>query len=298
MSRFKYYGLHHYYPRLKRFLGTKMVAYLRLCRPFTVAPAFVAGLFLTLASTEISLEAFRAALDAGVVLALLQATGQIVNQVVDAELDRSLPGKRDRPIPSGLVERDEAMGLAWVFSIVALARAFTLGLTFGLLSLVILFMAVFYSLRPFSPRGHAIISLTWQAFSRGFLPPILCFSIYKTPYDALPISMLAFTWCLGWQGTKDITDVEGDRAFGIKTVANTHGLKGLKALSIASSMMFTVEIIVLKKLMFLAVVPLALYGLLNYERKSTSMENTVSWLVFYLGLGLCFLIPFVGRIIG
>jgi 4-hydroxybenzoate polyprenyltransferase len=110
--------------------------------------------------------------------------------------------------------------------------------------------------------------------------------------------MLAFTWCLGWQGTKDITDVEGDRAFGIKTVANTYGLKGLKILSIASLTMFTVEIIVLKKLMFLAVVPLALYGLLNYERKSTSMENTVSWLVFYLGLGLCFLIPFVGRIMG
>jgi hypothetical protein len=62
--------------------------------------------------------------------------------------------------------------------------------------------------------------------------------------------------------------------------------------------MFTVEIIVLKKLMFLAVVPLALYGLLNYERKSTSMENTVSWVVFYLGLGLCFLIPFVEKITG
>jgi 4-hydroxybenzoate polyprenyltransferase len=110
--------------------------------------------------------------------------------------------------------------------------------------------------------------------------------------------MLAFTWCLGWQGTKDVTDIEGDRAFGIKTVANTYGLKGLKALSVASLMMFTVEIIVLKKLMFLAVIFLALYGLLNYEKRSGSMENTVSWLVFYLGLGLCFLIPFVGKITG
>jgi geranylgeranylglycerol-phosphate geranylgeranyltransferase len=298
MNRLKYYGLHQYYPRLKRFLGVKMAAYLRLCRPFTVAPAFIAGLFLTLASAEISLETFRTALDAGVVLALLQTTGQIVNQVVDVELDKSLPGKRDRPIPSGLVERDEAMGLAWVFSIVALARAFTLGLTFGLLSLVILFMAVFYSLKPFSPRRHAFISLTWQAFSRGFLPPILCFSIYKTPYEALPISMLAFTWCLGWQGTKDITDVEGDRAFGIKTVANTYGLKGLRGLSTATLIVFIIEIIVSKRVMFLAVVPLALYGLLNYEKRSGSMENTVSWVVFYLGLGLCFLIPFVERIMG
>jgi 4-hydroxybenzoate polyprenyltransferase len=290
MSRFKYYGLHHYYPRLKRFLGTKMVAYLRLCRPFTVAPAFIAGLFLTLASTEISLETFRAALDAGVVLALLQATGQIVNQVVDAELDRSLPGKRDRPIPSGLVERDEAMGLAWVFSIVALARAFTLGLTFGLLSLVILFMAVFYSLRPFSPRGHATISLTWQAFSRGFLPPILCFSIYKTPYDALPISILAFTWCLGWQGTKDIEDVEGDLKFGVKTVANTFGVRGLKALALSLSIAFYCLILYFKYYVMLATLPLTAVGLAYFDRKSTITENVVGWMVFYINLGLIFIL--------
>jgi 4-hydroxybenzoate polyprenyltransferase len=291
--RFRYYGLHHYYPRVKRFFGVKMAAYLRLCRPFTVAPAFLAGLFLTLASAGVSLETFRAALDAGVILALLQATGQIVNQVVDVELDKSLPGKRDRPIPSGLVDREEAMGLAWVFTIVAVARAFTLGLTVGLMSLLILFMAVFYSLKPFSPRRHAFTSLAWQAFSRGFLPPMLCFSVYRTLYEALPISILAFTWCLGWQGTKDITDIEGDRAFGIRTVANTYGLRGLKALSTVTLVAFTAETVLLSKIMFLAVAPLAFYGLLNYEKKPTTMENTVSWIVFYVGLGLCFLIPFL-----
>jgi 4-hydroxybenzoate polyprenyltransferase len=190
------------------------------------------------------------------------------------------------------------MGIAWILSIVALARSFTLGLIFGGLSLLLLFFAVFYSLPPISPRKHAVLSLVWQAFSRGFLPPILCFSIYSNIQEALPYSTISFLWALGWQGSKDIGDIEADRRFGIKTLANTWGLKKLRIFTLSFTIIYIIYVVALGKLIFLLLIPLAALGLAKYTSKSKATENTVSWAVFYVGLGLIFLLTFVGEYFG
>jgi len=288
--KIEYGGIEKGYPHLP--LHRRLKGYIQLLRPFTLLPALIAGIFLTIAPIKVfDFETLKIGIYAGVTLALLQAVGQITNQYVDIELDKQI--KSYRPLPSGIIDRDEAIGLAWILAIIAIARAFTLNLIFGSLSLVLLFLAVFYSLKPLSPRRHAFTSLTWQAFSRGFIPPIMCFSIYGSIYDGLPYSILAFIWALGWQGSKDITDIEGDRKFGISTVANTYGVEFLKILSTIMTIVFTLASLHLHKPLFLIVSLLGVYGIMNYEKKSKLTENTISWMVFYLGLGLIFLLaPF------
>jgi len=286
----KFGGIEKGYPRLP--LHKRLKGYIQLLRPFTLLPPLIAGIFLTLAPIKvINFETLKIGVYVGITLALLQAVGQITNQYADVELDKIV--KKYRPLPSGVIDKDEAIGLAWILSIIAIGRSFTISILFGIFSLVLLFLAVFYSLKPFSPRKHAFVSLTWQSFSRGFIPPIMCMSIFGNIYDSLIYSILAFIWALGWQGSKDITDIEGDKKFNISTVANTYGIKTLKLLSIVMTIIFTIIVIYLNKYAFLIVSILGVYGILNYEKKSKYTENTISWTVFYVGLGLIFLITYI-----
>jgi 4-hydroxybenzoate polyprenyltransferase len=287
--KIKYEGIEKGYPRLP--LHRRLRGYIQLLRPFTLLPPLIAGIFLTLAPIKIiDFETLKIGIYVGITLALIQSVGQIINQCVDVELDKLI--KKYRPIPSGVIDKDEAMGFAWILSIIAIGRSFTISVLFGIFALILLFFAVFYSLKPFSPRKHAFASLTWQSFSRGFIPPIMCMSIFGSIYDALIYSIIAFIWAFGWQGSKDITDIEGDKKFGISTVANTYGIKVLKMLSIISTIIFTILVIYLNKLLFLIVSVLGICGIINYEKKSKYTENTISWAVFYSGLGLIFLITY------
>jgi len=144
------YGIVEGYPKLRRRFG-KFVGYIQLVRPFTLLAPLLAGIFGVLTPVKnFSLEHLTTAVYVGLTLALLQASGQVINQYADSELDKLI--KPYRPIPSGLVTREEALGLAWLLAIFSIGRAFTISTFFGLIGLTLLFFAVFYSLAPFSPR--------------------------------------------------------------------------------------------------------------------------------------------------
>jgi 4-hydroxybenzoate polyprenyltransferase len=266
----------------------RLKVYAALARPFTLAPALVVGLVLVLAVEGLSLASLARGLFAGFALALAQGCGQIVNQIADRDLDRIV--KPYRPIPQGLVSIDEALGLASLFSILAVACSLVVSTRFGLMICLLLFFAVFYSLPPFSPRRNPWLSLMWMAFSRGFLPIIAVMGL-----EGIPYALFSFAWAFGWQGTKDIPDAEGDRKFGIKTIANTYGVEVLHALSLVSTIACSIIAIVFGRPLLLLVVPLAVYGLAFYTRPWRG-ENTVAWAVFYLGLGMVPLLILVEKL--
>lgn len=272
-------------------LHTKLKAYIALTRPFTILPAFIGGLLITLAPADITFDTVTTAIYVGVTLMLLQAVGQIVNQVVDVEIDREI--KPYRPIPSGLVDRDEAMGIAWILAIIAVGRGFTVNTTFGILSLILLFMAVFYSMKPMVTRRHPVINLVWQATARGAIPVIMCYGVYGNIADAYIYTLFMFVWVLGWQGTKDINDAEADMKHGVKTIVNTYGVTTLKVLATASIIIIGVLALYTEKYIYLALVPLGLVGLLLFTRQVWFLENTVAWHVFYIGIALNALFIFV-----
>jgi geranylgeranylglycerol-phosphate geranylgeranyltransferase len=273
----EYYGIEKGYPRLRKWFG-RLADYIVLLRPFTLlAPIFV-GLFLTIAVYGLTFQSLTRGVYVGITLALAQACGQTINQIADVELDKII--KPYRPLPSGRVSREEALGIAFLLMLASVGRAFTISVYFGLMVCLMLFFAVFYSLPPFSPRKlNAWLNLLWMAIPRGFLPIIAIMG-----YEGLHYAILSFIWCFGWQGTKDIPDVGGDRKFGIKTIANTYGVKALLILSAISTAVYTVLVLWLGKYLLLVVALIGLYGLLNYNEKWKG-ENTVAWAVYYIGLG-------------
>jgi len=286
-----YEGITRGYPKLRKRFG-KLVGYIQLLRPFTLVAPFLAGFFGVLAPVRnLTLTHLSTAVYVGLTLALAQGCGQCVNQYADASLDSEI--KPYRPIPSGLVTRDEALGVSWLLAIFAVGRAFTISTFFGLVVLTCLFFAVFYSLAPFSPRRiHPLINTGWMAVSRGFIPMFAVLSVYGDLNRAWPYSILAFLWVMGFQATKDVPDVE-EKKFGIRTIPNTYGLRGLVTTMTACSVLYALFAIQLNSYIMLFVLPLAVCAILTTNKQSSLTENTISWCCFYFGLSSIYLLMFI-----
>lgn len=289
-----YEGIRKGYPRLRSRFG-KIAGYIQLCRVFTLMAPLLAGIFGVLTPVkDVTLEHFYTAIYVGITLALAQATGQALNQYADAELDKIIKGYR--PIPSGLVSKEEALGLSWLLAMFAVARAFTISTFFGLVILTLLFFAVFYSLAPFSPRKiHPLINTGWMAVSRGFLPMFAIWSVYGDLNGAWRYSILAFLWVMGFQATKDEPDCQGDKAFGIKTIPNTYGLRGLLTTMMVCIGIYIALAIRFNILVMLLILPLAVTAILTTKRQSGLTENTLAWCCFYAGLGLLYILMFINE---
>ena len=284
------------YPRLRKRFG-KLISYMQLVRPFTLLAPLLAGIFGVLTPvSKITSSHMVTAIYVGVTLALAQAAGQCINQYADFELDKL--AKPYRPIPSGLVSREEGLGLSWLLAIFAVGRSFTISTFFGLVVLVLLFFAVFYSLAPFSPRKvNPLLNTAWMAFSRGFLPMLAVWSVYGDFNKAWQYSVLAFFWVMGFQSTKDVPDADMDKQFGIKTIPNSHGLKGQIATMITCTGAFTLLALHFNAFIMLLVVPLAVLAILTLRKQAKVVENTWAWSAFYIGLALIYVLMFAGRLL-
>jgi len=286
-------GITKGYPRLRKYFG-RLMSYIQLCRVFTGLAPLAAGLLGVLAPVEsVTFEHVKTAVYVGVTLMLLQFCGQCLNQYVDVEMDK-LSQKNYRPLPSGQISREEALGISWLLAIFAVGRGFTISVFFGLITLLLLFFSVFYSLSPFSPRRvNPLLNTGWMAFSRGFIPVFAVWSVYGTVGGALSYAVLAFVWMMGFQGTKDIVDAEVDRKFGIKTVVNTYGIAGLKKVMWSCIIVYVVLAFYWGKFLILSLVPLGVACTFTNERKLGFMENVTSWVLMYVGLALFYVLMFL-----
>lgn len=291
-------GINYNYPKIRKILGEKIAAYIRLCRPFTGLAPLLAGLFGVLSqASSISLYHMLVGLCAGITLMTSQFVGQIINQFADADLDRLLPNKKNRPIPSGMVSQNEALGLAWLLALASVLTPALIGNTFFLFFVVLcLFFGVFYSLPPLSPRKYSpVLSLLWMAVSRGFLPMIAVLSIFGSIETALKYSVLGLIWVFGFQGTKDVQDVEADRAFGVKTIPNTYGISGLVRVMCISLAAFTAFLLAIGAYQMILVSGLGVVAILTINKRSSVTENNYAWACFYIGLGLIYVLIFSSR---
>jgi len=289
-----YEGIRKGYPRLRTRFG-KLAGYIQLCRIFTLMAPLLAGIFGVLTPVkDVTFQHLYTAIYVGITLALTQATGQVLNQYADAELDKII--KSYRAIPSGLVSREEALGLSWLLAIFAVGRGFTISTFFGLVSLILLFFAVFYSLAPLSPRKiHPLANILWMAIARGLIPMFAVLSVFGDPSQAWKYSILAFMWMLGFQSTKDVPDVEGDKKFGIKTVPGSYGQRGLITLMVICSGLYAIISFCLRLYIMLLILPVAALAILTTKKQSKLTENTYAWLAFYLGLGLIYILMFLNQ---
>lgn len=289
-------GIKAYYPKIP--IAKRVKAYIVLLRPLTLLPALLAGIIgtslpLFLIHGDI-LSEWRTLIYVGVTLMLLQAVGQITNQVSDVEIDRI--NKPYRPIVQGLITKEEAMGFAWILAFIAIMRAITVGIIFGIFSVIFLFFAVCYNLPPRIKR-YTWLGNLWLGVSRGYLPFVASWSVFGSLSDLHPhlIGMFALLWVFAFNATKDFPDVEGDKKFAIPTLPVRYGYQGAKRIMMSLGVFLPIYLayahLFLPNILFLLPVcflqPLIYWGI---GKSLDWTENTLAWVTFYAGLCLIYLL--------
>jgi geranylgeranylglycerol-phosphate geranylgeranyltransferase len=253
--------------------------YLDLARPMTLLPLFIMGF---VGGIMVHL-AFAYALLFGILLVMMQAGGQSLNQsnLQEIEIDK-INGKIYRPTVSGKISLINAKIMA--YSLLAIGFAISILLGVWIYGLFMVMLAVSYTERPFYLKRLFPINLLLQATARGFLP-IYTLGIISH-VNTLPLAIFALIWTCALQPTKDFNDVAGDREFGVQTLpvlmSKANVQKFMFILSIADYV-FAVYV----GLWFLVFLfPLDIVSILYADRKMKIAENSLGWVSFYMSLGL------------
>jgi 4-hydroxybenzoate polyprenyltransferase len=280
-------------------------------RPFTLIGAGIAGFCIVAIYSAYYNLAFdlKPAFLAGLILAMLQGSGQAFNQslVEEIEIDR-LNGKTYRPCVQGIISPFEGKVFAVALALIAITLALSINPLFGLLCFVLALFAIFYTAPPLRVKRRFLLNNLWQGIARGFLPWIAVWSLSPKIFDSLPLALglVLGTWVTAFQSTKDFGgDEVGDRIYGVKTLPVVLGkrsaIKMMKAIASLSFLLLIAFIsigILPRELILLLVLIVPSWFILKElererPRKIAILENQVAWGAFYITLGLFYIIPMV-----
>jgi len=208
----------------------KAGAYLRIIRPsscVTIAVIAVIGQALASAGVPGLLVGASAFLTGF----FLTASSFTLNDYIDHEIDAiNTPW---RPIPSGLISREEALRFGVALGIIG--SAFSL-LTSPLASAVAigsLLLSILYTVRGkyLGLMGHAMVALS---ISSTFIFGALTMTESLTP-PVFGVFTVSFLYILGGELTQSISDYEGDEAKGVRSMAI---LRGRRAAAVAAAVCY------------------------------------------------------------
>lgn len=175
----------------------------------------------------------------------LMATNTL-NQCTDVEIDKI--NKPARPIPSGKISLSSACMLFIILYGLSLLLSYFVNHEFMLLTIFATLLGLGYSIKPFKFKDRLFISNLSISIGYGLLNFLLGWSANK-PIEDAPLSMLLFLtlFDLFANISKDYRDIEGDKAYGVRTLPIVLGIKrsiilqfiGLYSISIIS--IFTIS---------------------------------------------------------
>jgi len=306
-----YEGIRKLYPKIQK-INKKLACYIQLMRPFTLVAPLIAGFLGILIERSYHNQLFEfKLLDiilAPIAIALFQAFGQIINQITDIAIDEI--NKSYRALPRHLVKTEEALMLAVFCAFSAFWFAFHRSLMFGTLMTLTFLFAVGYSVEPLRvKRRNQWLSLFWMSFSRGLLPFLATWSVYGDIFtETLPWKMgiVGFFWVFAFQSTKDFPDTIGDFVNNIPTLTTRYGKERAFNIMLALSPLPFLSGLLLwfgeKPWMYITLGNLvfAVFILMTTreEISTDKLENSVSWIGFYLGLGFLYLLFFLTTLVG
>ena len=294
-----------------RFLSKKFRGYLDLLRPFTLLAPFFVSMFIMFASLVYNNKFIEFPNwwiiigQASLTLAFLNGASNALNQATDVEADKI--SKPYRPIPRGLVERDEAQSIAYILYLFALLRAVTINTWFGVFVFLIMLFTVIYSLPPRMKR-FLFVNQVWIAIPRGLFGILASWSVFGDPFQIVPltIGLIALIFFIGAMTTKDIVDCEADRKTGTRTLINTFGTRKAAFISLPFLILpfAIIPIIIHYKLINVYFLPLTIFIIPSFfifflmikEQQSDTLENIQGWSLMYVSY-LFYAISFTALII-
>lgn len=208
-------------------LLTELIAVLRMIRPINclmIGFAVIVGEFIAIGRVPQTCEAMLGSLSA----ALLMAGTMAINDYYDIEIDRI--NRPDRPLPSGAITPNQAIGVGLGTSAVGLATAALISVGNLAIAAFALSLMIYYNTRGKKSGlfGNVLVSICIG------LPFIFGgAAVGKVTLVLIFFSATSFTANLGREVTKGIMDVEGDRLRIIRTVAVVRGSKTASRLAAA-----------------------------------------------------------------
>lgn len=280
-----------------RFLSVKFRGYIDLLRPFTLIAPFFVSMFIMFASLVYNAK-FNEFQNwwiiigqASLTLAFLNGASNALNQATDVESDKI--SKPYRPIPRGVVERDEAQSIAYILYLFALLRAVTINTWFGVFVFLIMLFTVVYSLPPRMKR-FLFVNQVWIAIPRGLFAILASWSVFGDPFQTVPlvIGIIALVFFMGAMTTKDIVDCEADRKTGTRTLINTFGIRKAAYISLPFLVLpfAAIPILVHYKIMNPYFLPLTIFIIPSFfifyfmltQQQSETLENVQAWSMMYV----------------
>jgi geranylgeranylglycerol-phosphate geranylgeranyltransferase len=280
-----------------RFLSRKFRGYLDLLRPFTLLAPFFVSMFIMFASLVYN-DKFDQYPNwwiiigqASLTLAFLNGASNALNQATDVEADKI--SKPYRPIPRGVVEREEAQSIAYIFYLFALLRAVTINTYFGVFVFLIMLFTVVYSLPPRMKR-FLFVNQIWIAIPRGLFAILASWSVFGDPFQPVPliIGTIALIYFIGAMTTKDIVDSEADKKTGTRTLINTFGIKKAAFISLPFLVLpfasipllihySIIDSYFLPLTIFIIPAFLVFYTMIR-QQQSQALENVQAWSLMYV----------------
>ncbi|MEL9939915.1 MAG: geranylgeranylglycerol-phosphate geranylgeranyltransferase [Ignisphaera sp.] len=205
--------------------------------------------------------------------------GNIINDYFDREVDAI--NKPWRPIPSGLIKPFEAYVAALMFFLIGFAIALSSSYFAGIVALLAIVLVYFYS---YSLKRVLLVG----NISIAFLTALSI--VYGSLFSSVNIHVFlaatyAFLFNLGREFLKGIEDVEGDKRFGIKTLATVYGVVvAFKASALIYGVLLAVSLLpiailrysIVYTLLALVVDAVIIYSILNAKtlRPADALRST------------------------
>lgn len=280
-----------------RFLSKKFRGYFDLLRPFTLLAPFFVSMFIMFASLVYNNKFLEFPNwwiiigQASLTLAFLNGASNALNQATDIEADKI--SKPYRPIPRGVVEREEAQSIAYILYLFGLLRAVTINTWFGVFVFLIMLFTVVYSLPPRMKR-FLFINQVWIAIPRGLFAILASWSVFGDPFQVVPLLIggIGLMYFIGAMTTKDIVDCEADRKTGTRTLINTFGTKKAAYISLPFLVipfaMFPVLIhyhlinAYFLPLTIFVIPGFIIFYLMLKHQQSEALENVSAWSLMYV----------------
>lgn len=242
-------------------------------------------------------------------LVFLNAGSNSLNQVYDCEIDRI--NKPYRPIPQGIITEKEGLWIAGLLYVISIWRAAMVNRTFLLMVCVLSLITIAYSVPPLRLKRRIWLSNISIAVPRGMLGLVAAWTITADIGDSAPWLMgsVMAIFLTGSITTKDITDMEGDREFGMMTLPVVYGKK--KAI-LLSAPFLVVPFLLMVLYWYLGLLPgssiimagvfliwsiyLIILLVRSGDREDQHFENSPAWKQMYLmllGMQVGFLIVYL-----
>jgi len=156
-----------------------------------------------------------------IIVALITAAGNVINDFFDARIDAI--NRPDRPIPSGSVSRDAALGFAMILFLTGIfVSLFTNALCFGLAIINSLLLIVYAAKLKSTPLlgNVAVAYMSASIFLFGG-----ALNGWAGFIHIIPIAVITFFAIMSRELLKDAEDTEGDMAEGADTVPIRIGIQ-------------------------------------------------------------------------